>query len=104
VSSDARSRRVAVVADGLLDSLLDELGAADYGIIQLPPAMLDEPTRDAWIEQVAEHVSEFVRNGYEVVLADDGSAAQALPAALAALDVAPLPPYIAAAPSSSTTA
>ena len=94
MSTDARSRRVAVVADGLLDTLLDELGAADYGIIQLPPAMLDAATRDVWIEQVAEHVAEFVRTDYEVVLADGGGEdASALAAALAALGVPPLPRY-----------
>jgi hypothetical protein len=37
-----------------------------------------------WLEQVVEHVQEFLRTGYEVVLADDGShtvafAALALP-------------------------
>lgn len=94
VSRDARSRRVAVVADGLLDGLLDELGEADYGIIQMPPADLDPQTRALWFEQVAEHVAEFVRTDYEVVLADGGGDdAEALSAALAALGVAPLPTY-----------
>jgi hypothetical protein len=93
VSTDARSRRVAVVPDALLDPMLDELGAAGFGIIQLPPAGLDAATREAWIEQAAEHVAEFVRTGYEVVLVDDGSDAAALAAALAALGVAPPPTY-----------
>jgi hypothetical protein len=94
-STDARSRRVAVVADALLDSMLDELGAAGYGIIQLPPATLDAATREAWIEQAAEHVAEFLRTGYEVVLVDDGSDAAALAAALAPLGAAPPPRYAA---------
>jgi hypothetical protein len=72
VSVDPRGRRIAVVADSLLDSLLDELGEHGFGIIQLPPAGLDEPTTSAWLEQVAEHVTEFRRNDYEVVLAGDG--------------------------------
>jgi hypothetical protein len=72
VSVDPRGRRIAVVADSLLDQLLDELGAEGFGIIQLPPAGLDAPTTDAWLEQVAEHVTEFRRNDYEVVLASDG--------------------------------
>jgi hypothetical protein len=93
VSTDARSRRVAVVADALLDARLDELGTAGYGIIQLPPAELDAATRAAWIEQAAEHVAEFVRTGYEVVLVDDGSDADALAAALAPLGVPPLREY-----------
>jgi hypothetical protein len=72
VSVDPRARRIAVVADSLLESLLDELGEQGFGIIQLPPAGLDEPTTGAWLEQVAEHVTEFQRNDYEVVLASDG--------------------------------
>jgi hypothetical protein len=101
VSKDARSRRVAVVADGLLDGLLDELGRAQYGIIQLPPADLDAATRDAWFEQVAEHVYEFVRNDYEVVVADDGADGPELERALAALGLAPLPQYAIQPPSTS---
>jgi len=104
ISRDARSRRVAVVADGLLDGLLDELGRADYGIIQLPPADLDASTREAWIEQVAEHVFEFVRNDYEVVLADDGGDDAQLAAALAALGLQPLPQYAIQPPSTSRLA
>jgi hypothetical protein len=72
MSVDPRSRRVAVVADSRLDGLLDELQAAGYGVIQLPPAGLDRRTALAWLEQVAEHVAEFRRNDYEVVLAGDG--------------------------------
>jgi hypothetical protein len=72
MSVDPRGHRIAVVADSLLDSLLDELGAEGYGIIQLPPAGLDAPTTAAWLEQVAEHVTEFRRNDYDVVLASDG--------------------------------
>lgn len=94
---DPRSRRVAVVADSLLEGLLGELGAAGFGVIQLPPRDLGAATVAAWLEQVAEHVAEFVRSGYEVVLADDGAAAPALTAALAALGVAPPPPYAGAA-------
>jgi hypothetical protein len=73
VSADPRGRRIAVVADSLLETLLDELGAQGYGIVQLPPAGLDAPTTAAWLEQVAEHVTEFRRNDYEVVLLSDGS-------------------------------
>lgn len=72
MSADPRGRRIAVVADSLLEPLLDELGAQGFGIIQLPPTGLDEPTTAAWLEQVAEHVTEFRRNDYEVVLAGDG--------------------------------
>jgi hypothetical protein len=80
LTADPRGRRVAVVADSLLVPLLDELGAQGYGVIQLPPAGLDRETALAWLEQVAEHVAEFRRNDYEVVLADDGLYAQELEA------------------------
>jgi hypothetical protein len=80
LSSDPRARRIAVVADSLLEPLLDELGAQGYGVIQLPPAALDRETALAWLEQVAEHVAEFRRNDYEVVLADDGLYAEELEA------------------------
>jgi hypothetical protein len=49
-------------------------------VIQLPPAGLDAATVAAWHEQVVEHVTEFRRTGYEVVLADDGTNAAALAA------------------------
>jgi hypothetical protein len=101
LSADPRSRRIALVADSLLDTLLDELSRAGYGIIQLPPAELDPQTAAAWLEQVAEHVGEFRRNDYEVVLADDGMHTAALMAALAALGVAELPQYAIQPPSTS---
>ncbi len=51
-----------------------------YGIIQLPPAGLDPEATRAWLEQVAEHVTEFLRNDYEVVLAGGERYADALAA------------------------
>ena len=80
MSADPRSRRVAVVADSLLESVLDELCAEGFGIIQLPPRGLDRDTAGAWLEQVAEHVAEFVRNDYDVVLVSDGLYAEELEA------------------------
>ena len=94
MNADPRARRVAVVADSLLEPLLDELGAQGYGVIQLPPAGLDRETALAWLEQVAEHVAGFRRNDYEVVLAGDGLFAQELEA----LD---LPQYAIQPPSTS---
>jgi hypothetical protein len=99
--SDPRSRRVAVVADSLLEPLLDELAGSGFGIIQLPPAGLDRATAAAWIEQTAEHVAEFRRNDYDVVLADDGLYGTDLAAALGALGVSPLPRYAIQPPSTS---
>jgi len=99
--SDPRSRRIAVVADSLLEPLLDELGAEGFGIIQLPPADLARETAAAWLEQTAEHVAEFRRNDYEVVLVDDGAYSVELEQALATLGVAPLPQYAIQPPSTS---
>ena len=76
--TDPRGRRIAVVADSLLEQLLPDLQHEGYGIIQLPPTGLPDAVSSEWLEQVAEHVQEFVRTGYEVVLADDGSHAPAL--------------------------
>jgi hypothetical protein len=99
--SDPRARRIAVVADSLFEPLLDELGREGFGIIQLPPAGLDTETRAAWLEQNAEHVAEFRRNDYEVVLVDDGLCGSDLAAALDALGVPPLPQYAIQPPSTS---
>jgi hypothetical protein len=82
---------VAVVADSRLEGLLPELEERGYGTIQLPPAGLADEVASDWLDQVAEHVAEFVRNDYEVVLADDGTNAGALRAKLAELGVGELP-------------
>ena len=89
--SDPRGRRIAVVADSLLEPLLDDLGRDGFGVIQLPPAGLPGEVASEWLEQVAEHVQEFLRTGYEVVLANDGSHAAAL-AELELLQYAIQPP------------
>ena len=89
-------------SDSRLEALLPELTAGEYGAIQLPPAGLDPRTRGEWLEQVAEHVAEFVRSGYEVVLAGDGRDEDELQAKLAALGVEqPLPQYAIQPPSTS---
>ena len=59
MSDDPRSRRVAVVADSLLEPRLAELRREGFGVIQLPPAGLDAETVGAWLEQTAEHVAEL---------------------------------------------
>ena len=94
MSGDARSRRIAVVADSLLERAIDELGAEGFGIMQLPPGGLDADTTGAWLEQTAEHVAEFRRNDYEVVLAGDGHYA-------AELEQLGLPQYAIQPPSTS---
>jgi hypothetical protein len=80
-----------VVADSLLERVLPELRERGYGTIQLPPAGLPDEVASDWLDQVAEHVAEFVRNDYKVVLADDGTNAAALRAKLAELGVGELP-------------
>jgi hypothetical protein len=99
--SDPRARRIAVVADSLLGPMLDELDREGFGVIQLPPAELDRDTVAAWLEQTAEHIAEFRRNDYEVVLADDGLYTAELEQALATLGVGPLPQYAIQPPSTS---
>lgn len=99
--ADPRARRVAVVADSLLATLLPQLHAGGFGTIQLPPADLEPEVTSAWLEQVAEHVAEFVRNDYEVVLAGDGSNEEELRGALGRLGVGPLPQYAIQPPSTS---
>jgi hypothetical protein len=101
MSSDPRARRIAVVADSLLDTLLPQLRDGGFGTIQLPPAGLEPTVTSAWLEQVAEHVAEFVRNDYEVVLAGDGSNEEELREALVHLGVGPLPQYAIQPPSTS---
>jgi hypothetical protein len=88
---DVRSFQVAVVAEHLLEPLLSLLEEEQWGVIQLPPESLDPETTSAWLEQVAEHVAEFRRNGYAVVLVGVGRMGAELDTALAELGVPPLP-------------
>ena len=73
MKGDVRGYRVAVIADSLLDGFLALFEEERWGAIQLPPRDLDAETVAAWLEQVDEHVAEFRRNGYAVVLLDDGA-------------------------------
>jgi hypothetical protein len=90
VTDDPRSRKVAVVADALLDSALDGLREDGWGVMQLPPAELDPETARAWVDLTAEQVAEYQRTGYEVVLRDDGVWGPALDEALTSLGARPL--------------
>jgi hypothetical protein len=101
VNHDPRGRRVAVVADSLLETLLPQLRDEQFGTIQLPPADLDAEIAAAWLEQVAEHVAEFVRNDYDVVLASDGSYDAELREAFARLGIGPPRQYAIQPPSTS---
>ena len=86
------SQSSSVVADSRLDSLLPELETRGYGTIQLPPAGLDATVMSAWLEQVAEHVAEFLRHDYEVVLAGDGTNEEELSEKLRELGIDALAP------------
>lgn len=97
MTEDARGRRVAVVADARLEALLPGLSASGYGVVQLPPAGLAAEVRSEWLQQVAEHVAEFVRSGYEVVLGGDGTDEEELRALLSTLGVGELEPLELAA-------
>lgn len=100
VPPDPRARRVAVVADSCFEERLAELGEAGFGVMQLPPADLDEATASDWVELTAEQVAEYQRTGYDVVLVDDGLWGDRLDVALAALGAAPLRRQSLSTPSS----
>jgi hypothetical protein len=93
MDEDARSYRVAVVADRFVNPglgewdalpLLSELG---WGVIQLPSDKYPDAVAMPLITQVAEHVDEFLRHGYQVVLIGERAG---LDDALKELRVAPL--------------
>ncbi len=88
---DPREERIALVADSRLGELVLALGANGFGVIQLPPAALDEETAREWLQQTAEQVAEYLRNGYEVCAIRDGIWDEDFAAALASFAVAPLP-------------
>lgn len=93
MSGDPRSRRIAVVADALLLAYLPTLRAGGFGVMQLPAAGIADAVAEDWIEQTAEQVAEYRRNGYEVVVIDDGTSGEGLADALERLGVPPLPPF-----------
>lgn len=93
MSSDPRSGRIAVVADSLFLEYLPVLRAGGFGVMQLPAAGIATAVARDWIEQTAEQVAEYRRNGYEVVILDDGTQGDRLVLALERLGVPPLPPF-----------
>ena len=87
VGPDPRGRRIAVVADSLFTASLPGLRDAGYGVMQLPPDLLDEAVADEWLQQTAEQIAEYRRTEHDVVLVDDGTWGARLDAALAGLGV-----------------
>jgi hypothetical protein len=77
VDLDERGFRIALVADELVNpdagefDALEVLGEEDWGAIQLPPAWYPDDVAAPLLEQIAEHVEEFARHGYQIVLLGD---------------------------------
>lgn len=77
MDNDERGYRIALVADDLVNPAEDGFDAIevlreqDWGAIQLPPAWYPAHVAGPLLEQVAEHVEEFVRHGYQLVLLGD---------------------------------
>jgi hypothetical protein len=71
---DARSFRVALIADDLVNPPSDGwdglsvLAEEGWGVIQLPPVSYPNRVAVRLLEQIAEQTEEFLRNGYEVVV------------------------------------
>jgi hypothetical protein len=74
VDVDERGFRVALVADELVNptpsgvDALEVLREEDWGVIQLPAAWYPADVAAPLLEQIAEHVEEFARHGYQLVL------------------------------------
>jgi hypothetical protein len=110
VDEDRRGYRVALVADELVNpapgglDALAELERAGWGAIQLPPLWYPDDVAAQLLDQVAEHVEEFVRHGYDVVLVGSraglaealGAIGEALPDAIAPRTTDELQSFLAA--------
>jgi hypothetical protein len=70
VRGDGRSRRVAVVSDRVVNppdgdrALLERLGEAGWGLVQLPPDGLDPADRADAFRAVVEALTAFAQEGY----------------------------------------
>lgn len=94
MDADTRCFRVALVAGELLNPADGEIDALavleqeEWGAIQLPSAEYPDEVAGPLLEQVAEHVEEFARNGYTLAVIRGRAG---LDEALARAGVAPLP-------------
>lgn len=74
---DERGFRVAVVADDLVNPAaggfdsLEVLRDEGWGAIQLPPAWYPQEVAAPLLDQIAEHIEEFGRHDYQLVLVGD---------------------------------
>jgi hypothetical protein len=77
VDIDERGFRIALIADDLVNPAaggfdsLEVLRQEGWGAIQLPPAWYPADVAAPLLEQIAEHVEEFARHGYRLVLLGD---------------------------------
>ena len=85
MDADERGFRVALVADEFVNpspgglDVLAVLAGENWGAIQLPPAWYPDDVAGPLLDQVAEHVEEFVRHDYDLVrVGDRAGLAQAL--------------------------
>jgi hypothetical protein len=73
---DGRSRRVAVVPDAILnppagaDDRLLQLAGAGWGVVALPQPGLPADVERAALAAVADQVTAYLDDGYEVALAE----------------------------------
>lgn len=74
MDNDERGFRVALVADEFVNpsergfDAVEVLRQEDWGVIQLPPDWYQPAIADPMLDQIAEHVEEFARHGYQLVL------------------------------------
>ena len=76
MKGDGRSLRVALVGDGVLnpaprsaaERLLVGLVDGSWGLVHLPPALLDDAAAAAWRANALDQVSELRRHGLVVVV------------------------------------
>jgi hypothetical protein len=74
VHGDARSRRMAVVPDEVVngtpggDERLSALVADGWGIVALGPADLVQEARDGWLDAIVDQVVTFLDDDYEVAI------------------------------------
>ena len=90
MSGDPRSEKVAVVADALFASSLPALRQEGYGVMQLPPPASTPASRPNGCSRRRSRSQNTRRNGYQLVLVDDGSWGDRLDEALALLGTPPL--------------
>jgi hypothetical protein len=74
VRGDARSRRVAIVPDAVVNAPDDAAGTLHalehegWGVVALCPPGLVPAARDAWLDAIVEQVVTFLDDEYDVVL------------------------------------